>query len=157
MSAAISVRRVCKDDADALAALHGSCFSKPWSLASFESLLENANTLALVASQSGALRKCEAFVVMRVASDEAEILTLGTAPSMRRSGLGRTLVLAASAEAHARGAKEIFLEVAGNNAAAGALYAGIGFSVAGRRARYYHDNLQAIDAMIMRARLPLTH
>lgn len=157
MSAALSIRRVRKEAADALAALHRRCFSTPWSAASFESLLEHADTLALVASQSDAVRTCEAFIVTRVASDEAEILTLGTAPSMRRSGLGRALVLAASAEAHRRGAKEIFLEVAGNNAAAGALYAGIGFSVVGRRAGYYHDDLQAIDAMIMRARLPLAH
>lgn len=157
MSAAISVRRVYKDDADALSSLHGSCFSAPWSAASFESFLKNANTLTLVASRRAALREYDAFIVMRVASDEAEILTLGTAPSKRRSGLGRALVLAASAAAHTRGAREIFLEVAGNNAAAGALYSGIGFSVAGRRVGYYHDNLQAIDAMIMRACLPLSH
>ena len=76
---------------------------------------------------------------------------------MRKSGLGCALVLAASTEAHTRGAKEIFLEVAVNNAADGALYAGVGFLAVGRRAGYYRDNAEAIDAMILRARLPLAH
>ncbi len=76
---------------------------------------------------------------------------------MGTSGLGCALVLAASTEAHTRGAKEIFLEVAVNKAAAGTLYAGAGFFAAGRRAGYYRDNAEAIDAMILRARLPLAH
>ena len=157
MSADISIRRVCKDDAAALASLHGSCFDEPWSSASFKSLLENDNIFALVAMRSGTRRQYEAFAVTRVAANEAEFLTLGTAPAMRRTGLARALVLAASAEAHARGAMEIFLEVATNNTAAAALYSDIGFSVAGRRPRYYHHDTNAMDAMIMRACLPLAH
>ncbi len=157
MIAAISVRRVSKDDAEMLSSLHRSCFSTPWNAASFESLLYNTNTLALAASISAAQDQCDGFIVTRVASDEAEILTLGTVPSMRRLGLARALVLAASAKEHARGAKEIFLEVAGNNAAAGALYDRLGFMAVGRRAGYYRDNVQAFDAVILRARLPLAH
>jgi len=157
LSADISIRRAYKDEAGALASLHRSCFSQSWSRASFESLLDNDNTLALVANGSGARQAYEAFVVTSIAADQAEILTLGTAPMMRRSGLARALILAVSAEAHARGASEIFLEVASNNTAAAALYAGIGFCVAGKRPRYYRDVGGASDAIIMRACLPLAH
>ena len=157
MSAAISIRRVYKDGAVALAALHGSCFSEPWSSASFESLMESSNTFALAAIGDAKPRTFEAFIVARVAADEAEILTLGTAPARRRNGLARALVLAAAAEAHGAGASKIFLEVASDNAAAAALYSSIGFSGVGGRPRYYRDKTNAMDAMIMRARLPLTH
>ncbi len=157
MSTEFFIQRAYKKDATLLASLHGRCFSDAWSSTSFESLLENEKTFALIATGRRAQQPHRAFIVASVAADEAEILTLGTAPAERRSGLARALVLAASAEAHARGATNIFLEVGSNNAAAEKLYTGIGFSAAGRRPRYYRDNSQAIDAVIMRASLPLAH
>ncbi|MNE73850.1 ribosomal-protein-alanine N-acetyltransferase [compost metagenome] len=70
-------------------------------------------------------------------ADEAEILTLAVRPSARRSGLGARLVEAAVVRAAALGAERMFLEVAGDNAAARALYARAGFHEAGRRRGYY--------------------
>ena len=157
MSDGVFIRRAGKDDAAALASLHRSCFAEAWSSASFEALLGNEHTFALAAIGSSARQECDALIVTSVAADQAEILTLGTAPAMRRTGLARALVLAASAEAHSRGAVEIFLEVADNNAAAAALYSSMGFSVAGERMRYYRDGTNAMDAKIMRASLPLAH
>jgi ribosomal-protein-alanine N-acetyltransferase len=155
VSAAITIRRACKDDAALLASLHRDCFSEHWSSESFESLLRNAATLALIATASGEPQEHAAFIAISIAADQAEILTLGTVPAKRREGLARALVLAASAEAYALGAMEVFLEVASNNAAAAALYASLGFAVSGRRARYYRDKTGTIDAMIMRISLPL--
>ncbi len=157
MSSVIAIERASKDDTDALASLHEQCFSKPWSAESFGALMENDNTLAFTASRSAAPRSVEAFIVTHVAADEAEILTLGTTPKMRRSGLARALVRVAAIEVHALGAKEIFLEVAANNVAAQALYSGIGFLAAGKRLGYYQDDIEARDAMILRASLPLVH
>lgn len=121
------------------------------------SLLENENTLAFTASRRGFPRKPQAFIVARVASDEAEVLTLGTVPQLRGLGLARALVLAVSVAASTAGAKEIFLEVAANNDAARALYSGIGFLATGNREGYYHANNEGIDAMILRAPLPFMH
>jgi ribosomal-protein-alanine N-acetyltransferase len=53
-------------------------------------------------------------------------------------------------EAGRRGAGALFLEVAGANAAARALYARMGFRDVGRRRRYYADGT---DALVMRAAL----
>jgi ribosomal-protein-alanine N-acetyltransferase len=58
-------------------------------------------------------------------------------PGARRHGVGTELVARGAAEAAARGAKRLFLEVADDNAAARALYARAGFAEAGRRPRYY--------------------
>jgi ribosomal-protein-alanine N-acetyltransferase len=90
------------------------------------------------------------FVMGRVAAGEAEVLTLAVRPAVRRGGCGAALMRALMAEAARRGAQEMFLEVAEGNAAARALYAGLGGTEAGRRRRYYPDGS---DALVLR--LPL--
>ncbi len=89
------------------------------------------------------------FVLARVAADEAEVLTLAVMPEARRAGLGRALMVAAMEAAVVRGAAAMLLEVAEGNGAARGLYAALGFSVVGRRRRYYG----AEDALVLRASL----
>ena len=89
-------------------------------------------------------------MVARVASDEAEILTLAVAPGARGKGLGRALLSAAIAEAARRGAKAIFLEVGRDNPAALALYAALRFANVGSRKGYYGVR----DASVLRLSLP---
>lgn len=157
MTGDTTIKRAHRGDAEALAALHASCFKAPWDAASFEALLKNTNTFALMASRGPSSGHLKAFIVTCVASDEAEILSLGTVPSARRSGLARALVRAASTMANDLGANKMFLEVAADNAVADALYSGIGFLPAGSRPGYYGGGEQAIDALILRARLPLVN
>ena len=64
--------------------------------------------------------------------------------------MGWTLLQALLHEAAARGATEVFLEVAESNAAARALYAKAGAQEVGRRRRYYADGA---DALILRMAL----
>ena len=86
------------------------------------------------------------MLLARVAADEAEILTLGVVPAVRRRGIGRALLLTAGRRAALRGARAMFLEVARGNAAAQALYAGCGYREVGCRTRYYEDGS---DALVM--------
>jgi ribosomal-protein-alanine N-acetyltransferase len=96
------------------------------------------------------------FILVRIAADEAEILSLGVAPESRRKGLAHALVLAGAAQAFAEGARRLFLEVNANNAAAGALYWQLGFSEAGRRKGYYADAGGAQDALVLACPLPIS-
>ena len=112
-----------------LAALHAEAFDTPWDAAAFDSLLGQAG-VHLAESPDG-------FILMRTTADEAEILTLAVRPGARGRGVGTDLVARGAAEAAARGASRLFLEVADDNAAARALYAGAGFVETGRRPRYY--------------------
>jgi len=116
-----------------LAAIHAEAFAgphdTPWSAAAFAGLLDQAGVFAVEAR--------DGFILMRAVADEAEILTLAVRPAARRAGEGRRLVLEGLAGAVERGAVRVFLEVAGDNAAARALYAGTGFVEAGRRPGYY--------------------
>jgi [ribosomal protein S18]-alanine N-acetyltransferase len=121
------------DRAARLAALHAAAFDgpgdAPWSAAAFAGLLSQAGVFAVEAP--------DGFILMRTVADEAEILTLAVGPAARRRGLGAGLVGEAVLAATARGAVRVFLEVAGDNTAARALYARAGFVEAGRRPGYY--------------------
>ena len=126
-------------DARALAALHATCFDRPWSAHSFAELLQGAGVHALGSA--------EGFIMIRCVAGEAEILTLAVAPARRREGLARALGgggmhLAASQYQ----VTHVFLEVAADNHGARALYAGLGFICHGRRKQYYAN----IDALMMR-------
>jgi ribosomal-protein-alanine N-acetyltransferase len=152
----IAVHAANYNDLKLLAALHSASFDEAWNAQSFEALLNGAGTFALLSGT--AANKWESFVLARVAAGEAEILSLGTAPSARRKGLARALVLAAGGEATKRGAGEIFLEVSAGNAAARALYLGLGFAEVGlRRAYYRHLDGAHADALTLRSPLPLAH
>ena len=95
------------------------------------------------------------FLVLRVAADQAEIITLGVVPSARRTGIATALLSAAEAEAADKGAVEVFLEVASDNAAARALYEKAGYRRVGCRPRYYLRRDQSrVDALVLSKATP---
>jgi ribosomal-protein-alanine N-acetyltransferase len=152
----IVVRAANHDDLALLAAVHSASFDEAWNAQAFEALLNSPGTFALLAGTIS--NDWQSFALARVAAAEAEILSLGTAPSARRKGLARALVLATATEAAMRGAGEIFLEVSAGNVAACALYLGLGFAEVGlRRAYYRHLDGAHADALTLRAALPLAH
>lgn len=127
-----------------LAALHARCFTHPppWSAASFAALLDSPHVFLL--------QRTDGFLIGRAIAGEAELLTLAVAPDARRQGLGGALLQDFVAEAKRRGARDAFLEVASDNQAARALYAGQGWRQAGRRPDYYAPG---IDALTLRLAL----
>lgn len=133
----------------ALAALHAACFRRPrpWTEAEFAALLAGPGVI-LVTDAAG-------FALGRAAGGEAELLTLAVIPEARRRGLGRALLVRFEAEARARGAAEVFLEVAADNLPARALYARAGYGQAGRRRGYYAAGPEgpATDALVLRRSL----
>lgn len=146
------IRRATASDLPTLARLHGACFPQAWEVEAFGRLLASPGTFALLAPADGP----HGFVLIRVAADEAEILSLGVEPASRRKGLARKLVTEAAKEAHGEGTATIFLEVAAGNAPAVTLYSRLGFTTAGRRRGYYREPGQPpADALTLKAALPL--
>ncbi|MFW8595667.1 GNAT family N-acetyltransferase [Cribrihabitans neustonicus] len=132
----------------AMAETHAAAFtqSRPWSAAEFAALLDSPLNFAI--------GDARAFALVRVVAQEAELLTIATAPAHRRQGLARAAMAAWSAEARRRGALEALLEVAEDNAPAQALYHACGFALCGRRPGYYpREGRAAADALLMRAYL----
>jgi ribosomal-protein-alanine N-acetyltransferase len=75
------------------------------------------------------------------------VTTFGVHPDWRRQGIGRRLLLRLLELALELGASRMTLEVRVGNEPAKALYRGFGFTVAGRRPRYYSDDGE--DAYVM--------
>lgn len=129
-------------DAPRLAALHATGFERPWSAKGWEEMLRQSTTLCLgVEASDDAL---SAAIAVQFAFDTAEILTLVTAPSARRTGLARHLVEAALTHAGERGISRMRLDVSESNHTARALYEGLAFKTDGRRTAYYSDGSDAI-------------
>ena len=132
-----------------LAQLHAESFVVAWTEGSLREILQTPGTFAF-ADEDG-------FIVVRSATDEAEILTLAVRPGCRRQGLGTKLVRTAAAHAHSLGSSRIFLEVAVNNLPAAELYERLGFHEVGRRKAYYAVGLGKYeDALILQSNLPLS-
>jgi ribosomal-protein-alanine N-acetyltransferase len=81
----------------------------------------------------------------------AELQNLATAPEQQRSGVARALMAEFFDTCRARGVREIGLEVRVSNAAAQALYRGLGFRLMGLRRGYYRAPDE--DALLMGRRL----
>jgi ribosomal-protein-alanine N-acetyltransferase len=137
-------------DAKALAALHGRCFPKPWKAEDFRRYADISTYPGLLAWIGSELA---GFVIVSIAGDQAEILTLGTDAALRRRGVASALLTRMMENVADLGATAVFLEVGIDNEGARALYERHGFVSAGVRKGYYDmpDGLQ--DAVIMKRTL----
>lgn len=140
----ILVRRLTAGDIDAVLAIQGrSPAASQWSRDGYARAAagEFGAWVAATGIHVGA------FLVLRTAADEAEILNLAVEPESRRRGLAGALLGAALEAAHAAGVKRLFLEVRESNAEGIAFYQRHGFDLDGRRPRYYHNPPE--DALVL--------
>ena len=114
-----------------------------WPEASLGTQLALPGTFGLLHPDGG-------FVLARVVCDEAEVLLIAVVPAARRRGVARALLSGVMTAAARRGASAMFLEAGNGNAAALALYRGMGFMQVGRRAGYYPGGEAAL---VLRAEL----
>ena len=92
--------------------------------------------------------------MLRLAGDEAELLTIAVDPARRGRGLGRALLEAGFSDLAATPIRRMFLEVDETNASAIALYDRFGFTRIGTRKGYYPKaDGSAATALVMRADL----
>src|SRR4051812_593147 len=85
-------------DAKALARIHASCFAEAWDVEALRRFIEKPGMLALVAKDA-AENDLQAFILVQIAADESEIISLATYTPARRSGLAHALLAQAIAEA----------------------------------------------------------
>lgn len=142
------IRRMCIDDALAIAELEKLCFSDPWSEKSIASEAENPLSYWLVAEVDGHIA---GYVGSQTVLDAADMMNLAVSPAYRRQGIGQALVDALVDHLRANGVIALLLEVRVSNAQAIALYNKLGFEQVGRRPKYYHNPRE--DALILRKEL----
>lgn len=144
---------------DLLAALHAPCFADPWDTVAMADTLAVPGSFALIACLgTGDAAAPVGLAIARVCGEEGEVLTLGVLPDARGRHVGRGLMRALMGEAAKRGAQRLFLEVAEDNHAARALYAGFEACLIGRRRNYYRwpDGSHS-DALVLQLDLGVTH
>jgi len=151
MPDSIAFRPLGALDLDRAAALHRQAFEplgeRPWTHRDCAELLASPGVAGLLLEVEG---REDGFALWRTSADEAELLTIAVDVNRRRQGHGRALLDAVVAQARSGGARNLFLEVGADNAAARSLYSQAGFVQVGRRPRYYRRNTGWSDALVLR-------
>lgn len=131
-----------------MARIHAAAFvnDRPWSADEFSDLIASKFVNAICVKGG--------FALIRVIIDEAELLTIAVDPAYQRQGIARALMAQWTSHAAGSGAVTAFLEVAADNTAARALYAGCHFVEVSRRSSYYQrKHAPSVDAIILRCDL----
>lgn len=151
---AISIVEATAEHAPVLSALQAGCFEEDWSADDVARLMALPGAVALIAFAATEPDRPAGFALARRAADEAEIISIGTLPALRRRGIARRLVGQLADTLIAAGVRSLFIEVAAGNVAARALYHSLGFTAAGLRKGYYaHRPGGPEDAIVMRLAL----
>lgn len=136
------IRPMTRNDLPVVTALEEQIYTQPWSAHVFESEIDRSDRAYVVVDEDGDVA---GYAGMLFVDDDAHVTTMAVSPTARRGRYGTRLMLALVAEALARGAKNLTLEVRVSNEAAQSLYDRFGFSKVGLRKNYYRDE----DAVIM--------
>lgn len=139
----MSVTRILPQHIAGVAALEKEVFATPWSEKSLELLCGDA-AFGFAVLEGDTVT---AYGGMLTVLDEGQITNIATHPSYRRRGLAAGVLTALLDEARARGIALVTLEARVSNMAAIALYQKLGFSVVGKRPRFYTHPIE--DALIM--------
>ncbi len=146
------IRRMRLEDVDAVHEIDRISFTTPWPRRSYlHELTDNPASHLWVAEAPDSEKgpQVAGMIALWLIVDEIHIGTLATHPRYRRRGIARRLLSTALRFALQQSVRTATLEVRPSNVAAQALYAQFGFTVAGRRRAYYHDNNE--DALLMTA------
>jgi ribosomal-protein-alanine N-acetyltransferase len=121
-------------------------FGEAWTRAQVAGILPMAGVTLLIAWEGV---RAVAFSLARRAADEAELLLIAVHPAAARRGIGGKLLDRFVDDQRAEGARHLHLEVRDGNPAV-TLYRAHGFTVAGRRSKYYRGPGGALfDALTM--------
>jgi [ribosomal protein S18]-alanine N-acetyltransferase len=143
--APVVVEPMRTDDIPAVHDIERRSFSTPWPSYAFEQELTGNRMARYLVARAG--ERVVGFAGIWLMVDEAHITTFGVDPDWRRRGIGLQMLFALDELSRSMQARRMTLEVRVSNVSAQALYARFGFSVVGRRQRYYTDDGE--DALIM--------
>lgn len=140
-------------DAKMLAKIHAEGFFHGWQVSDFVSYLADQHQTPIYVA-CDARRKIAGFAILRLAGEEAELLTIAVHKKWQGKQIGTALMRATLDDLLKTPARQFFLEVDEQNASALALYQKLGFvKIAERKAYYPRPDGTAATAVVMRATL----
>ena len=138
------VRKMEKNDLQAVHAIEQASFITPWSFQSLKGELKNKLAYYCVAETDS---RIVGYAGMWSIFDESHITNVAVDSEYRRQGIGKAIMEHMVEAAKSRGATSMTLEVRANNTAAQTLYFNMGFVRGGLRRGYYTDTNE--DALIL--------
>ena len=142
------------DDLDRIMAIMDAAFDPQWGEAWTRTQVADSlafpHTHCSFVAADGSMpddgERAAGFTLVRAAPGEEELLLIAVDPAHRGRGLGARLLERCAADARARGAERLFLEMRSNNPAQ-RLYRSLGFEPIGKRLQYYRQpNGNRLDA-----------
>ena len=136
-----------------LADIHAEGFSHAWNGADIAGLVADPGVFVISARRDHVLgsRSPVGFIIVRVAADEAEVLSVVVKNRFRNLGIGRRLIETTLRHLFSERVAALFLEVDADNAPAVGLYRKLGFKTVGERKAYYREGRdKPATALVMR-------
>lgn len=129
-------------DLDQVLAIESAWETTPhWTRAQFEEELASEKSSFFVLERGGLIL---GYAVFWEVPPEAQLLTIAVSPESAGRGLGKLLLGRLIETARSGGLRKVTLEVSERNEKAVRLYARAGFSVVGRRPKFYNDGADAV-------------
>jgi ribosomal-protein-alanine N-acetyltransferase len=143
----VTIRRATTpSDLAAVDRLQRQTFTNPWGVDALRWELEHTDVARLYVAETPA-GEVVAYCACWMVFDELHINSLAVDEPWRLQGIARRLLVDVLADAVRSGARTATLEVRESNAAARALYEGLGFRVEGVRRDYYQHPRE--DALVL--------
>jgi ribosomal-protein-alanine N-acetyltransferase len=133
---------------DDIMALERECIVPPWSEGSLLGEMERPDAFFALAVDDGRIL---GFCLLHRCADEAELYQIAVTAGDRRRGVAGMLLDAGLSWCRENSLVAVWLEVRKSNEAALSLYQKYGFTVEGRRKKYYVNPVE--DAVLMALRL----
>lgn len=138
------IRELREEDIEKVSQIEAQSFSMPWSANAFRKLLEDTNSIYIVAIEDQEVVGC---CGVSDVSGEGNIDNVVVDPKYRCRGIASDLIMETLKRGRERGIEEFTLEVRVSNLAAIRVYEKAGFKSEGIRPRFYEKPTE--DAMIM--------
>lgn len=144
----ITVRKMEKQDVEAVSQLEETSFSMPWTRDAFLEMTVQEDAHYLVAEQDGNILGVSG---MHLNYGEAEITNVSVWPEKRGKGIATLLMKHLIREGTECGAQQFLLEVRVSNASAIHVYKSCGFEIIGTRKNFYEKPWE--DAYVMQLKI----
>jgi ribosomal-protein-alanine N-acetyltransferase len=140
----VKIRTLTHQDASQMADIHKASFPVGWPDSDMVQHIQKDLCLCVFDPDTSLVI---AFALFQIGGDQADVLTIATAPEHRRKGCARLLLDASEQALKEQRVKTLYLDVSEKNEGAIILYKSCGYHPIGRRPAYYRTSAGRVAAL----------